>query len=280
MKLVCRERTLDLARTAIMGVLNVTPDSFSDGGLWVEPRDAIEHALRMVDEGAAVVDVGGESTRPGARPVAESEEMDRVLPVIAELAGRTQALISIDTRKPAVARAAIDAGAHIVNDTLGEETTGEIDSVAADTRAALVVMHSRGTPETMRSLARYGDVVAEVADFLRNRATQLEERGVGSDSIVVDPGFGFAKTAAHALEMLRRLEVFVAIGSPVLVGTSRKSFIGDLLDLPLDERVEATAASSAWAVTKGARIVRVHDVAPVARAVRMTEAILGVGSTG
>ena len=273
MKLRGRDFVLDLGRTAVMGVLNVTPDSFSDGGRWLDPDLAMAHGREMVAEGAAIIDVGGESTRPGAVPVPEEEELARVVPVIEALAETGEAPISIDTRKPSVARRAIEAGASIVNDTTGEEFDREMDTVAATTGAAVVVMHSRGTPATMRSLTDYDDVVTDVASFLRRRAEDMVEAGVARDSIALDPGFGFAKTPKQNLVLLNRLDEILTLGYPLLVGTSRKSFIGAVLDLPEDERVEGTAATVAWAVAKGAHIVRVHDVEQMSRVVRMTEAI-------
>ena len=262
-----------------MGVLNVTPDSFSDGGLWLDPEAAIEHALEMERDGAGIIDIGGESTRPGADPVAESEELRRVLPVVEALKERLTVPISIDTRKPLVALRAVEAGAEIVNDTNGEETDWKMAEVAAQTGAGFVFMHTRGTPATMRSLAHYEDVVAHVRTFLADSATELERRGIARDSIVLDPGFGFAKNPDQSLELLRRLDEIVSIGPPVLVGTSRKSFIGAVLDLPEHDRVEGTISTVVTAVHKGARIVRVHDVRPVVRAVRMTEAVLEGRST-
>lgn len=274
MKLACRGRVLSLDRTVVMGVLNVTPDSFSDGGLWFDHDAAIAHALDMVAAGAAIVDVGGESTRPGADPVPEDEELRRVLPVVEAVAARTDAVISIDTRKPGVAEAAVAAGASLVNDTAGEAAEAAMDELVARTGAAVAVMHSRGTPATMRELTAYDDVVADVASFLAARARALEERGVARDAIALDPGFGFAKTPEQNLVLLKRLDEIVALGYPVLSGTSRKSFVGNVLGgLPEGERVEGTAATVAWAVAKGARIVRVHDVVEMARVVRMTEAI-------
>jgi dihydropteroate synthase len=272
MKLRCRDRVLDLDRTAVMGVLNVTPDSFSDGGLWLDPGRAIAHGLEMVSEGAAIVDVGGESTRPGAAPVPEEEELRRVLSVIEALVDH-DVLVSIDSRKPSVALRAVEAGASIVNDTSGEGFDPAMDEVARATEAAIVVMHSRGTPSTMRSLANYEDVVTTVAGFLRRRTDGLLEAGVARDSIAVDPGFGFAKTPEQNLILMNRMDEILDLNYPVLSGTSRKSFIGAVLDLPEDQRLEGTAATVAWAVMKGARIVRVHDVAQMTRVVRMTEAI-------
>lgn len=265
---------LSLDRVLVMGILNVTPDSFSDGGLWFDPERGVEHALEMVDQGAEIIDVGGESTRPGAEDVGLDEELRRVIPVIETLARETDVPLSIDTRKAEVARRAVEAGACIVNDTLGEESDERIWQVAAETSAALVFMHSRGTPATMRSMTAYADVVEDVATFLAERAKVIQQAGVSSDSLVLDPGFGFAKTAEQSLTLLHHLDRIVDIGYPVLSGTSRKSFIGAVLDLPEGQRVEGTAATVAWSVMKGARIVRVHDVGQMSRVVRMTEAIM------
>lgn len=273
MKLTLPDRVIPLDRTVVMGVLNVTPDSFSDGGLWLDPAAAVAHAREMSAEGAAIVDVGGESTRPGAAPVPEDEELRRVLPVVETLAGEG-IVVSIDTRKPSVARAAVEAGAQIVNDTAGEESSRAMDDVVASTGAAVVVMHSRGTPAMMRSLTTYDDVVSDVRSFLEHRAAELEDAGVDRDRIALDPGFGFAKTPAQNLELLRRLDEVTTLDYPILVGTSRKSFIGWVLDLPERQRVEGTLATVVWAVAHGARLVRVHDVEAAARAVTMTEAIL------
>jgi dihydropteroate synthase len=256
-----------------MGVLNVTPDSFSDGGLWLDPKAALKHALDMVAEGASIIDVGGESTRPGASPVSESEELRRVIPVIEALMVESDVAISIDTRKPEVARRAVEAGACIINDTAGETAEPGMDEAVAKTGAAIVVMHSRGTPETMRSLARYDDVVEDVGSFLGRRAHELVQAGVRSDAIAIDPGFGFAKTPYHNLVLLNRIDELIGLRYPVVVGTSRKSFLGALLDLPESERLEGTAATVAWAVGRGAQIVRVHDVKEMFRIVAVTQAI-------
>ncbi len=265
---------LPLDRTAVMGVLNVTPDSFSDGGLWIEADAAVKHGVEMAAQGAAIIDVGGESTRPGAEPVSLEEELRRVLPVVEGLRAEGISFVSIDTRKPEVARRALEAGAVIVNDTSGEEADVEMGSLVADTGASIFVMHSRGSPATMRSLTDYRDVVSEVRDFLARRTEDLRSQGVAGDSIAIDPGIGFAKTADQSLALLKHLESFASLGYPVLVGTSRKSFMGISLGLEEDQRLEATVASVVWAVVAGARIVRVHDVEPNVRAVRMTEAIL------
>jgi dihydropteroate synthase len=273
MKLQCRDRVLSLDRALIMGVLNVTPDSFSDGGLWFDENDAIAHGREMIEQGAAIIDVGGESTRPGAVPVPATEELRRVLPVVQALAASSDVPISIDTRKPDVAARAIEAGATIINDTAGEEADPRMDAVVLESGAAIVVMHSRGTPATMKSLTDYSDVVDDVRAWLDERARSLIAGGVSPESIALDPGIGFAKSPEQSLLLLNRLEDILAIGYPVVVGTSRKSFIGATLDLPEDERLEGTAASVAWAVAKGSHIVRVHDIQAMERVVRMTEAI-------
>lgn len=265
--------SLSLEQPIVMGVLNVTPDSFSDGGLWLEPRAAIDHARQMVADGAALIDVGGESTRPGAVPVDEEEELRRVIPVIEALRDDPGVPISIDTRKPAVARRALEAGAVIVNDTNGEAHDGLMTDVVFGMGAGVILMHSRGTPDTMREMTRYGDIVADVCRFLLAWAQRLESAGVKSDAIVLDPGFGFAKSPPQNLELLERLDEVVDLGYPVLAGTSRKSFIGAVLDLPEDERLEGTAATVAWAVAEGARILRVHDVKEMSRVVKMATAI-------
>ena len=274
MNLQHRTGTLSLDRTAVMGVLNVTPDSFSDGGLWFKAEDAIRHAIEMVAEGADIIDVGGESTRPGAVPVDIEEELRRVIPVIETIGKEVDVPISIDTRKPDVALRAIEAGASIVNDTAGEDFTAEMDRAVAKSEAGYVIMHSRGTPDTMKSLVEYDDVVADVGRFLAARVDQARDAGVAHDGIAIDPGIGFAKTPSQSLQLLRGTKSFVDIGVPVLIGTSRKSFIGAVLDLPEDQRLEGTLASITWAVASGAHIVRVHDVAPATRALRLLEAIL------
>lgn len=273
-----RGRSLLLDRCAVMGVLNVTPDSFSDGGLWFDPGSAVAHAKEMMAQGADIIDVGGESTRPGSERVSEDEEIRRVMPVIEALVG-SEVPISIDTRKPLVAKLAVEAGADIVNDTSGEESDPAMGKVAAETGAAIIVMHSRGTPATMRSLTDYADVVNDVGAFLARRAKELQSDGVGRESIVLDPGYGFAKTPVQNLAMLRRIDEHLALGYPLLVGTSRKSFIGAVLDLPEGERLEGTAATVVWAVARGAQMVRVHDVEAIVRTVRMTEAIRDEGDS-
>jgi len=273
MKLRCRDALVSFDTTAVMGILNVTPDSFSDGGQWVDLDHAVNHGVDMAAEGAAIIDVGGESTRPGAEVVEEAEELERVVPVVEALVRRVDVPVSIDTRKPEVARRTLEVGASIVNDTRGEDHDSSLDRFAADAGAALILMHSRGSSETMAKLTRYRDVVADVRAWLEGRAHEARLNGVPGDAIVVDPGYGFAKTTAQSLELLRGIDVLLDVGYPLLVGTSRKSFIGATLDLDVGERLEGTAATVAWAVSHGAHIVRVHDVRAIVRVVRMIEAI-------
>jgi dihydropteroate synthase len=280
--MVLRGRDVDvpLDSVAVMGVLNVTPDSFSDGGLWLDPDAAVKHGLQMSREGAAIIDVGGQSTRPGAAPVAETEELRRVVPVVESLSREIPTPISVDTRRPAVAAAALEAGASIVNDTAGEASDAGMGSLVAGSQAAIITMHSRGSPRTMGDLTQYSDVVKEVAAFLVERAHNLIALGVRPESIALDPGFGFAKTGEQNLELLSRFEELTALGFPVVAGTSRKSFIGKVLDVPANDRLEGTLATVVWAVAKGARVIRVHDVQPAVRTVRMTEAIRNASAQG
>jgi dihydropteroate synthase len=254
-------------RPLVMGVLNVTPDSFSDGGRWLDPDAAVAHGLAMVADGADVVDVGGESTRPGAAPVPEDEEARRVLPVIEALAPHVR--ISVDTRRVAVAEKAVAAGATLVNDV-----SASLERVAAEAGVGWVAMHMRGEPRTMQQAPEYGDVVAEVGAFLLERAEQAREAGVAE--VWIDPGIGFGKTAAHNLALLRGLRSLAATGWPVVVGTSRKSFLGLVTaepgvgPPPADDRLEASLATAVWAIDQGAAMVRVHDVRPTVQAVRLT----------
>jgi dihydropteroate synthase len=265
-------------RVAVMGVLNVTPDSFSDGGRYVGPDEAIEHGLALASEGADIIDVGGESSRPGSEAVSEDEELRRIVPVVEMLASKLSIPVSIDTTKAAVARAALDAGAQIVNDISAGLLDPPILDVAAAHAAGLVLMHMQGEPKTMQRNPTYGDVVAEVGGFLRDRAATAEAAGVSPDRIAIDPGFGFGKRLEHNLALLARLRELTQLGYPVVVGTSRKSFIGAVLgDLPVGERLEGTAATVALAVAAGAKIVRVHDVRAMVRVVRTTEAVLAAG---
>ena len=265
----------ETTRTLVMGILNVTPDSFSDGGLYLDVDAAVDHALRMVQEGADIIDVGGESTRPGAEPVPADEEMRRVLPVIERLTAQTDVTISIDTYKSSVAREALKAGACIVNDISGLRFQPEIAAVAADANAYLVIMHSVHTPATMQVNPRYDDVVAEVKSFLGRQSLAAQQSGVPRERIIIDPGIGFGKTVEHNLELLRHLPELAELGYPVLVGVSRKSFIGAILGGAVpSERLEGTIAAVALSIAGGARVVRVHDVGPVVKAVRVADAVL------
>jgi dihydropteroate synthase len=265
------------SRCLVMGIVNVTPDSFADGGRHLDHRAAVAHGLQLAAEGADLLDVGGESTRPGASYVAEAVELDRVLPVVETLAAATEVPVSIDTRKAAVARAALAAGAAVVNDVSAGRDDPELLDVAAEAKAPLVLMHMQGTPATMQDDPRYGDVLAEVEAFLQERCEAAEAAGVAPDALVVDPGIGFGKRDEHNYALLDGLARLTRLGHPVLVGTSRKGFIGRALDLPTEERLEGTAATVVWAVERGTRIVRVHDVGPMARTVRMTEALMAGG---
>jgi len=280
MKLACRDTLLDLAEPGVMGVLNVTPDSFSDGGLYADPGRAVDRGLALVAEGADVVDVGGESTRPGSLPVPEAEELRRVVPVVQALRRQTPALLSVDTTKAAVARAALDAGADIVNDTSALRFDPAMAGVVARSGAAVVLMHMKGTPLTMQDAPAYDDITGEIAAFLDDRIRVAEAAGIPRGRVIVDPGIGFGKSFEHNLELLRRQAVFHALGRPLLVGFSRKAFLGRILDRPPDERLEGTIAAAVLSVERGAHILRVHDVGPVARAVRAAEAILFVPADG
>jgi dihydropteroate synthase len=271
-------RTLDLGRrTLVMGVLNVTPDSFSDGGAFADPARAVAHALALEAAGADIIDVGGESSRPGSDPVAPEEETRRVVPVVRELAGLLRVPISIDTTRASTAHAAIEAGASIVNDISALRFDPEIAGVAARAGAGLVLMHMRGDPKTMQTLAPSADILEEVEGQLLEAMTVAEEHGVPFESIVLDPGIGFGKTVDQNVELIARLGRLARLDRPVLVGTSRKSFLGKLTGRDTAERLPATVASVAAAVLRGAHIVRVHDVAEAVDAVRVADAILAPG---
>jgi dihydropteroate synthase len=260
-------------RTLVMGVLNVTPDSFSDGGRFLDPDAALAQAHRMIADGADLLDVGGESTRPGSEPVGEVEERRRVLPVLEALGGGPVPL-SIDTTRSGVAREAVRLGARVINDVSGLRSDPEIARVAAESGAFLVIMHSRATPKTMQQDTRYDDLLGEVTAFLKKQAEVALAAGVSPRRIVLDPGIGFGKSGEGNLEMLRRQGELLSLGYPLLVGTSRKAFIGKILGgLPPEERGEGTAATVALAVAGGARIVRVHDVKEMARVTRVADAI-------
>ena len=261
-------------RVLVLGILNATPDSFSDGGRFLDPARAVARGLEMASEGADALDIGGESTRPGARPVPEAEERARVLPVIEGLRKQCALPLSIDTRRASVARAALAAGASVVNDVTALADPAMRVAVR-EAGAEAILMHMLGEPGTMQEDPRYGDVVAEVAAFLRERAAAAEADGIPRERLILDPGIGFGKTLAQNLELLRRLPELVALGYPVLVGPSRKRFLGEILDLPVGERLEGTAAAVACAVRAGAMLVRVHDVQSMARVARVAEAVRG-----
>jgi dihydropteroate synthase len=266
-------------RCLVMGVVNVTPDSFSDGGRYLDPAAAVGHGLALAAEGADLLDIGGESTRPGAVDVEETVELDRVLPVIEELARTAGVPISVDTRKAAVAAAAVAAGASMINDVSAGRYDPDLLGVAAEAKVPLVLMHMLGTPATMQDDPRYDDVVAEVEAFLAERCLAAEFAGVDHEALVIDPGIGFGKRDQDNYALLDALDRLTRLGHPVLVGTSRKAFIGRVLDSPTDQRIEGTVATVVWAVERGARIVRVHEVAPIVRSVRMTEAMMRWGAS-
>jgi len=257
-----------------MGVVNVTPDSFSDGGLYLDPEAAIAHGRELIADGAEILDVGGESTRPGAEPVGEEEELRRVVPVVEGLAG-AGAEISVDTSKAAVAAAALDAGAEIVNDVTALRGDPAMAPLCAERGATVVLMHMRGEPRTMQVDPVYEEVVAEVRDFLAARLAAAVDAGIAAERVWLDPGIGFGKTEAHNLELLGRLGELRALERPLVVGTSRKSFIGGVDGSGADGRLGGTIASSVIAAAAGAEVLRVHDVAEMAQAIRLTEAVLG-----
>ena len=263
-------------RTLVMGILNVTPDSFSDGGHFLDPSAAVEHGLRMAGEGAGIIDVGGESTRPGAAPLSLSAEEKRVLPVIRALAGKVDVPISIDTYKPALADKALDAGASLVNDVFGLRKRGMAELLARRD-VPVVIMHMQGTPRSMQQAPGYGDVVGEIHAFLGERLRFAGQKGVDLEKTVLDPGIGFGKTASDNFRLLARLGELRGLGRPLLVGASRKSFIGRALDLPAERRLEGSLAAAVASVLNGASIIRAHDVAETVRAARIADAIMEAG---
>ncbi len=267
------EEFLPATRPAVMGILNVTPDSFFDGGRYVAREAAVRRGVELAEEGADLIDVGGESTRPGASSVCAEEEMTRVVGVIERLARLVDVPISVDTMKPTVAAAALDAGARIINDVSAGRWDERMLALAAERRCPIVLMHMRGTPRTMQESPVYYDVVGEVCAFLASRRDRAVALGVAPERIVLDPGIGFGKRLEHNLALLRDLPRVAGLGCPVLVGVSRKSFIGEILDLPVEERLEGTAAAVAMAVARGARIIRVHDVLAMSRVVKVASAI-------
>ena len=268
-------RAFDLADCGlIMGIVNVTPDSFSDGGHFARTDEAVDHALRLADEGADILDIGGESTRPGAAAVTTDEELRRVIPVIEKLAGKTTAALSIDTSKAAVARAAAAAGAEIINDVTALQGDDDMPRVAAESGCAVVLMHMQGTPRTMQLNPHYNDVVAEVAGHLAQRVTAARAAGIGPERIAIDPGIGFGKTVEHNMQLITGLERFAALGHPVLLGASRKSFLATVAPCPeLEDRDLPTAVLTALGYGSGARLFRVHAVRPNLQALRLAEAL-------
>lgn len=275
MRLIVRDHILDLSqRTYIMGILNVTPDSFSDGGLYLSKDDAIRRALGMVDEGADIIDVGGESTRPGSEMVSVDEEIRRVIPVIEAIRDKVNVPISIDTYKSKVAELAIQAGASIVNDISGLRFDKRMADVVARYGVGVVIMHIKGTPKDMQKNPVYKALIPEIMDYIREGIMIALKAGVAEDRIIIDPGIGFGKTVEHNLEILKRLDEFKGFEKPILIGPSRKSFIGNILGgLPVTERLEGTASAVAVGIFNGANIIRVHDVKEMVRVARIADAI-------
>jgi dihydropteroate synthase len=273
MQWCCRNRTIDLTRPVIMGILNVTPDSFSDGGRYAGAEAALGRARELVAEGAAIIDVGGQSTRPGALQVAEAVELARVLPVIEGIAASCNVAISIDTSKAAVMRAAVAAGACIINDVYALRAPGA-RAAAAETQAGVCLMHMQGEPRTMQDNPHYNDVVAEVIEFLLRERHACVDAGIASDAIALDPGLGFGKSLEHNLTLLKELPRMAALGAPLLVGVSRKNVIGKILGKPVNDRLYGGLGLAALAVNGGARIIRTHDVGPTQDAIRCVSAVL------
>jgi len=269
----CRDRVLDVGAPVVMGVLNVTPDSFSDGGRFGDPQAALTQARRMIAEGAAIIDIGGESTRPGASPASLAEELGRVTPVVEALRRESPVFISVDTSKPEVMRAAVAAGADIINDVRALAEPGAVDEAAAS-GAGICLMHMQGEPRTMQEAPQYENVVEEVSVFLAARMRACREAGIDAARLVIDPGFGFGKNAAHNLALLKRLAALEALGVPIAVGLSRKSMLAKLTGRAVDERLPGSVALAAIAVLNGARIVRAHDVAATVDAVRVAAAVI------
>jgi dihydropteroate synthase len=276
MLLRCGHRTLDLSTPIVMGILNVTPDSFSDGGRYVDVEPAVQHALAMVEAGADIIDVGGESTRPGADEVSEAEEIRRVVPVIEAIAARAAVTVSIDTSKAAVMKAAVQAGASMINDVRALREPGALD-VAASSDVAVCLMHMQGAPRTMQTDPQYSDVVAEVSDFLGQRAQACSAVGIATQRIVLDPGIGFGKRLAHNLALLAALPRLREHGLPILIGVSRKAMFRELLGRSVDDRIYGGIAVAAAAVLAGASILRVHDVVATIDAVKVATALRNAG---
>lgn len=258
-----------------MGVLNVTPDSFSDGGMFLDPAKAVDHGLKLIDDGADILDIGGESTRPGSDPVSIEEERSRVIPVLTALRKRTNALISIDTTKYDISREALDVGADIVNDISASRFDPRTLALTAGKNVPIVLMHMKGRPKTMQVKPRYDDLLSEVKSFFEERISTALALGVSRDQVIIDPGIGFGKQLEHNTALIKNLHYFEELGRPLLIGISRKSFIGQVLNQPPSARIEGTLAAAVLSVWNGAHILRVHDVAAVSRAVKMAETIMG-----
>ena len=271
-QLAIGNQNFDLSRSIVMGILNVTPDSFSDGGQFDRVEQAVTHALLMQQEGADIIDIGGESTRPGARTVSAEQELERVIPVIRAIRRESAIPISIDTSKPDVMRSAVAAGADMVNDVNALQAPGALQT-CAELEVAVCLMHMQGEPRTMQQQPHYDDVVEDVTDFLRQRYRACLDAGIDGDRIVLDPGFGFGKTLAHNLQLLDKLDVICALELPVLVGISRKSMLGTILDKPVNERLYGGIAALVIAHCNGARLFRVHDVAPSRDALALCDAL-------
>lgn len=273
----CAGRPLDLSKPRVMGILNVTPDSFSDGGDFISPDAALRHAERMVDEGADIIDVGGESTRPGARPVSAAEELDRVIPVIAAIVDRIHVPVSVDTSKPEVMRAAIDVGAGFINDVRALRLPGAPEAAVA-CGVPVCLMHMQGQPASMQQAPGYRDVVEDVLGFLRGRIEVCTAAGIARHRLLIDPGFGFGKTVEHNLTLLARLSSFCRLGLPLVVGLSRKATIGAVTGRAVGDRLAGSLAAAVLAAERGARLVRVHDVAPTVDALRVVWALRSAAS--
>ncbi|MEJ2310292.1 MAG: dihydropteroate synthase [Gammaproteobacteria bacterium] len=275
MELTCGKHRLELTSPVVMGILNITPDSFSDGGRYADHSTAIRHALAMVEAGAAIIDIGGESTRPGADPVTLQQELDRVIPVVERLAAEIPVPLSVDTSKPGVMREAIGAGAGIINDVMALREEGALEVLADSRDVAVCLMHMQGRPRSMQKNPVYGDVVSEVRAFLLERAQTCRSAGIDASRIVLDPGFGFGKLLEHNVALLKNIDLLAAGGYPVLAGVSRKSMIGQLLeDAPVERRLSGSVAAAVIAAMRGASILRVHDVRETADAMKIVKALL------
>jgi dihydropteroate synthase len=275
LKLTWQNFSFDFSvKTYIMGILNVTPDSFSDGGLHFEKSNAVDRAMKMVDDGADIIDIGGESTRPGAEPVSIEEELDRTIPVIEALSARIPIPISIDTYKSEVAKRALTAGASMVNDISGLRFDPAMSGIVSDFKIPVVIMHIKGMPRNMQAHPSYEALIPEIMDYLRKSMQIAVQKGVAEDMIILDPGIGFGKTFDHNLQIINRLHEFTKLEKPILIGPSRKSFLGKILeDLPPEQRLEGTAAAVTASIMKGAHIIRVHDVKEMSRVARVADAI-------